>query len=496
MAPKRVWLPSKKADAAPLFGTIRVLQRGYNAADRAAALALLTRAAEEVQPVMARRGWRVPVLEEFLPKSPNLLGLNYNSGAKIRVRLRRNRGGGGFFEYNHVLGTLLHELVHNQIGPHNKSFFALLDTLWTEVENGGPSPGVAGSGAAATLAHVPFLGRGDRVGGDHGRPRSEEELRQLRSEAAAKRARLGRLAAGSGRRLGGAASGGAKDADSLRRRVREAAERRRQADTICGGAKGDEVIEVLDDADEEEYEVVELDTEEQQRQEEEEQGKGRKGKCKQEDGEEGGDGAKLPPAPQQRPREPTQRPRPGAFGDMICCQACAAAAAAGESAGTSPDTVAAATTAGILPGYHESGVNHEVAFLAELLRGDAPLASLHVLRRVVRNLRRYPRDMKYRRLNLLTDTGAQLLGDAGTAINFLNLLGFDSDGAHRLVAPPPQDIAGEGSFLDAAAAAVDCAIRTRERGSRPPPVDSPAGAAGALKPQGGVPAAQDVIDLT
>ena len=37
------------------------------------ALTLLHRIAKQVQPVMRKRNWRVPLLSEFSPKSPNLL---------------------------------------------------------------------------------------------------------------------------------------------------------------------------------------------------------------------------------------------------------------------------------------------------------------------------------------------------------------------------------------------------------------------------------------
>ena len=90
----------------------------------------------------------------------------------------RPGGGGGFFAYNSVLGTLLHELVHNDIGAgrnpplatenlprtlmdaiacnllfmltcavlmtssqskaHNASFYKMLDQLWEEVRTATP----------------------------------------------------------------------------------------------------------------------------------------------------------------------------------------------------------------------------------------------------------------------------------------------------------------------------------------------------------------------
>jgi hypothetical protein len=83
----------------------------------AEARALLESVAKQVQPIMRRRRWRVPVLSEFAPKNPNLLGLNVNRGAEVKIRLRPARAAlpgdeARFYPYNHVLGTMLHELVH------------------------------------------------------------------------------------------------------------------------------------------------------------------------------------------------------------------------------------------------------------------------------------------------------------------------------------------------------------------------------------------------
>ena len=54
-------------------------------ADRAEALAELTRAARQVEPIMKKRGWSVRKLSEFLPRSDGLLGLNINRGAHVRM---------------------------------------------------------------------------------------------------------------------------------------------------------------------------------------------------------------------------------------------------------------------------------------------------------------------------------------------------------------------------------------------------------------------------
>lgn len=35
----------------------------------------------------------------------------------------RPAGRTSFFSYEHVLGTMLHELTHMEVGPHNKQFY-------------------------------------------------------------------------------------------------------------------------------------------------------------------------------------------------------------------------------------------------------------------------------------------------------------------------------------------------------------------------------------
>lgn len=41
---------------------------------------------------------------------------------------------GNFYPFENVLDTLLHELVHNEIGPHNAKFFEKWDELRAECE--------------------------------------------------------------------------------------------------------------------------------------------------------------------------------------------------------------------------------------------------------------------------------------------------------------------------------------------------------------------------
>ncbi|SCM22994.1 metallopeptidase, putative [Plasmodium chabaudi adami] len=92
------------------------------------AKAILNKAAEKVQPIMKKRRFLVELLSEFLPKNPNLLGLNIIGKSEIKIRLRK-KPGGEIFHFNDIMGTLLHELVHLVHRRHDKKFYALLDKL-------------------------------------------------------------------------------------------------------------------------------------------------------------------------------------------------------------------------------------------------------------------------------------------------------------------------------------------------------------------------------
>lgn len=65
----------------------------------------------------------------YSPANPSLLGLNVGGGVQIKLRLRRPNQDGDFIPYQQVLDTMLHELSHNEHGPHNASFYKLWDEL-------------------------------------------------------------------------------------------------------------------------------------------------------------------------------------------------------------------------------------------------------------------------------------------------------------------------------------------------------------------------------
>lgn len=119
------------------FGKIQVLVRGKNASkeNRLEALLLLRKAAIYVKPIMERHNWRVPILREFSPNNPALLGININGGKEIKIRLSHPGNPLSFYPLNDIIGTLLHELVHNVRAPHDDIFYAKLAELNKELDS-------------------------------------------------------------------------------------------------------------------------------------------------------------------------------------------------------------------------------------------------------------------------------------------------------------------------------------------------------------------------
>jgi hypothetical protein len=48
---------------------------------------------------------------------------------EVKLRLRRAGRDHDFIPYNEVLDTMLHELCHNERGPHDAQFYKLWDEL-------------------------------------------------------------------------------------------------------------------------------------------------------------------------------------------------------------------------------------------------------------------------------------------------------------------------------------------------------------------------------
>lgn len=122
------------------FGKIESL----NLPNDSTARSLLRRAASDVKPLMLKRGWFVSQLAEMFPPFPGLLGLNHDQGRRIELRLRHPTSVITFLDYNCILDTLLHELVHIEIGPHDDAFYRLRKELYKDFLQhypDGPRPG-------------------------------------------------------------------------------------------------------------------------------------------------------------------------------------------------------------------------------------------------------------------------------------------------------------------------------------------------------------------
>ncbi|KAK9726793.1 hypothetical protein RND81_05G237300 [Saponaria officinalis] len=153
------------------------------------------------------------------------MGLNIGGGAEIKLRLRRQERQWDFFSYEQILDTMLHELCHNEHGPHNADFYKLLDELRLECEEL-MAKGITGTGRGFDVP-------GRRVGG-FSQPPPLPILRQHALAAAERRAHRGTLLPSGPRRLGGDSS--IKAVLSPNQAAAMAAERRLHDDIWCGSA--------------------------------------------------------------------------------------------------------------------------------------------------------------------------------------------------------------------------------------------------------------------
>ncbi|KAI9829297.1 MAG: hypothetical protein M1826_005761 [Phylliscum demangeonii] len=188
-------------------------------AREAEALKALQRIASLVKPIMRQRGWRVGTLREFYPPERNLLGINWNRGQEICLRLRYPGDERQFIPLEQVVDTMLHELSHIVHNEHDAKFHALWQQLRDEHEQLARQ-GYTGEG---------FLSHGHKLGG---RRIPMDEARRRARASAEKRRVHGR---GSGQRLGGMAMGRGAD---MRQLIADAAQRRTAVMKGCGSTSG------------------------------------------------------------------------------------------------------------------------------------------------------------------------------------------------------------------------------------------------------------------
>ncbi|CAN0056295.1 unnamed protein product, partial [Ectocarpus sp. 12 AP-2014] len=144
---------------------------------------------------------------------------------------------GSFYPYEFILGTMLHELVHNQIGPHSAKFYRMLDQLNDECDKL-IREGITGR-------NMPFAGDGQSLGGG----RAPDDARAAALKAAEKRQRQQGIIGGGGQRLGGVSGSSPSDAVSAAQRAAAAAKWRHAVSQGCGGHHGCTVGEKADDGD-------------------------------------------------------------------------------------------------------------------------------------------------------------------------------------------------------------------------------------------------------
>ncbi|RAL43816.1 hypothetical protein DM860_014317 [Cuscuta australis] len=184
---------------------------------------ILEKVAKQVQPIMRKWNWKVELLSEFCPPNPSLLGLNIGGGTEVKLRLRRHNNELDFFPFNQILDTMLHELCHNEHGPHNTDFYNLLGEIRKECEEL-MAKGITGTGKGFDLP-------GKRLGG-FSRQLPLPLLRQKALSAAEIRAQLGQMLPNRPKRIGG--DNIIKASLSPIQAAAMAAERRLLDDVWCG----------------------------------------------------------------------------------------------------------------------------------------------------------------------------------------------------------------------------------------------------------------------
>lgn len=196
-------------------------------ADKSKALDILHELASHVTPVLQKYNLKVNILREMYPKNGNLLGLNVNRGATILIRLRYHSNDQSFLPMGDLIGTMLHELVHNTFGPHDNRFYNLLD----EYKKSYHMVGLRGSFAVTGQFSIH-----QKLGGTTETSRNIADLKSLRL----KKYQSKKQYISETRRLGISDVDGknARDqkitkAKSLKELIREAAERREKDSKWC-----------------------------------------------------------------------------------------------------------------------------------------------------------------------------------------------------------------------------------------------------------------------
>lgn len=209
--------------------------------DKDKALDILHKVAIQVAPLMRKHNLKVGLLREFHPKDPRLLGLNVNGGQKILLRLRPAHDLRSFLSFDDVVGTMLHEMVHNKIGPHNALFYKLLNEYKLEYLSIRRSSAFESTG---------YLAESERLGGRISTGRTVNDIRVGRLTSSKKyKSETRKLGAGSVSKT---------PKKSLKELIREAAVRRLEDLVSCAEERAD-LVEADTKDDDLEIEILRED---------------------------------------------------------------------------------------------------------------------------------------------------------------------------------------------------------------------------------------------
>lgn len=184
---------------------------------------------------MNKRNYYVNELIEIFPQNPGLLGWNRNRGEVIALRLRPAHNPNIFLPFDSVVRTMIHELTHMEVSPHNAQFYKLMDAMLDEYDgmiakgfNGDQGGGVFDTTTGQRVGTV-----GNRLIDKNADP---EVLRRRALEAAIKRDQLNKIMAPAGGvRLGGGEDGRVLESLLTPRELAAIAAQRRLEDSKwCG----------------------------------------------------------------------------------------------------------------------------------------------------------------------------------------------------------------------------------------------------------------------
>lgn len=133
------------------------------------------------------------------------------------IRLREGHDQMSFLPWESVLGTLVHELTHNDIGEHSAEFYKSMDKLYDEVEASSSDTGSLWGTRTPPVPKYQFDGKSSKLGGGKLAKNAglgAGDVRQLAAEAALRR--MGQPHGMEGVRvLGGRAAGPVKSRKEL-----------------------------------------------------------------------------------------------------------------------------------------------------------------------------------------------------------------------------------------------------------------------------------------